>query len=499
MFYLTLLTFLPLATAVVIVLLARNDAVVSRYIALGGSLLTLLLVLYLVVTSHLDFSGTNGTHFMYEEHVPWLPQIGSSYHLGMDGLSLLLVLLTTILVPVAILMSNESITERVPLYMGLVLLLETSLLGVFLSLDLILFYVFWEGVLIPAYLLIGVYGGERRVYAALKYVLYTMIGSLLMLVGVVGVYVFSPLRSTFDIVSLSQPQALASPALQVPLLIFFGLAFAIKSALFPFHSWAPDVYGESATPTTMLLAGVVSKMGVYGFLRIALPLFPAATRQFAGVAATLAVIGIIYGALLALAQLDAKRLVACSSISHMCFILLGVFALNEQGVQGATLQMFNHGITTAALFAIIGAIAWRWGTTDLRRLEGLGQRARVLSVVFIVVALSSLGLPGLNSFAGEFLILLGAFRDAGVFGVAGTIGVILAAWYMLRLYQGIMQGAKIEPSERPTHGIALRANELAALLPLIVLIVWIGVAPAGWLHPASSAARYIVDAVSGAH
>nr|MDQ2828670.1 NADH-quinone oxidoreductase subunit M [Chloroflexota bacterium] len=339
MFYLTLLTFLPLATAVVIVVLARNDAVVSRSIALGGSLLTLLLVLYLIITSHLNFSGTNGTHFMYEEHVPWLPQIGSSYHLGMDGLSLLLVLLTTILVPVAILMSNESITERVPLYMGLVLLLETSLLGVFLSLDLILFYVFWEGVLIPAYLLIGVYGGERRVYAALKYVLYTMVGSLLMLVGVVGVYAFSPLRSTFDIVSLSQPQALASPALQVPLLIFFGLAFAIKSALFPFHSWVPDVYGESATPTTILLSGVVSKMGVYGFLRIALPLFPAATRQLAGVAATLAVIGIIYGALLALAQLDAKRLVACSSISHMCFILLGVFALNEQGVQGATLQM----------------------------------------------------------------------------------------------------------------------------------------------------------------
>jgi len=499
MFYLSLLTFLPLVAAVVIVLTARNDGYVARYTALGGSLLTLALVIYLVVTSRLDFSGTSGSHFRYEERVPWLPQIGASYHLGLDGLSLLLVLLTTILVPVAILMSNETITERVPLYMCLVLLLETSLLGVFLSLDLILYYVFWEGVLIPAYLLIGVYGGERRVYAALKYVLYTMAGSLLMLVGVVGVYAFSPLRSTFDIVDLSQPGALASPALQVPLLIAFGLAFAIKSALFPFHSWVPDVYGESATPTTMLLAGVVSKMGVYGFLRIALPLFPDASRQLAGVAATLAVIGVIYGALLALAQFDAKRLVACSSISHMGFILLGVFALNEQGVQGATLQMFNHGITTAALFAIVGVIAWRWGTTDLRRLEGLGQRARLLSIVFLVVALSSLGLPGLNSFAGEFLILLGAFRDVGIFGVAGTIGVILAAWYMLRLYQGMMQGAKMEPTTTPAHGVALRANELLALLPLVVLIVWIGVAPNGWLRPAATAAQYIVSAVGGAH
>jgi len=497
MFYLTLLTFLPLATAVVIVLLARNDAYVARYTALGGSLLTLLFALYLVVNSGLNFSTTGATRFMYEERVPWLPQIGASYHLGLDGLSLLLVLLTTIVVPVAILMSNESVSERVPLYMALVMLLETSLLGVFLSLDLILFYVFWEGVLIPAYLLIGVFGGERRVYAALKYVLYTMVGSLLMLVGVVGAYVYSPLHNTFDIVALSQ--APASPALQVPLLIAFGLAFAIKSALFPFHSWVPDVYGESATPTTILLAGVLSKMGVYGFLRIALPLFPDASRQLAGVAATLAVIGIIYGALLALAQFDAKRLVACSSISHMGFILLGVFALNEQGVQGATLQMFNHGITTAALFAIVGAIAWRWGTTDLRRLEGLGQRARLLAIVFMVVALSSLGLPGLNSFAGEFLILLGAFRDVGIFGVAGTIGVILAAWYMLRLYQGIMQGAKMEPSETPLHGVALRANELAALLPLVALMVWIGVAPNGWLNPAATAARYIVSAVSGAH
>jgi NADH-quinone oxidoreductase subunit M len=399
-----------------------------------------------------------------------------------------------IITPVAIFMAAESVTERVPLYMSLIMLLETSLLGVFLSLDLVLFYVFWEGVLIPAYLLIGVWGGERRIYAALKYVIYTMVGSLLMLVGVVFVYVYST-KHTFDIPTLIT--APVSPSLQTPLLIAFGLAFAIKSALWPFHSWVPDVYTESATPTTIMLAGVLSKMGTYGFLRIALPMFPSATRSLAGVGASLAVIGILYGALLALTQWDAKRLVACSSISHMCFILLGIFALNMQGVQGATLQMVNHGVTIAALFAIVAAIAWRWGTTDLRRLGGLGHRALVLAAIFSLVTLSALGLPGLNSFPGEFLILLGAYRAAGVYGVLGTIGVILAAWYMLRLFQGAMHGPMVEGADSPAHGVALSANELAALLPLAVLIVWIGVFPNGWLHPASYTSQAIVSLVGG--
>jgi NADH-quinone oxidoreductase subunit M len=238
-------------------------------------------------------------------------------------------------------------------------------------------------------------------------------------------------------------------------------------------------------------------MGVYGFLRIALPMFPSAMRTFAAVASTLAVIGILYGALLALAQTDAKRLVACSSISHMCFILLGVYSLNMQGVQGATLQVVNHGVTTAALFAIVAALAWRWGTTDLRRLGGLGSRALVLTAIFSVVTLSALGLPGLNSFPAEFLILLGAFRVAGAYGVFGTIGVILAAWYMLRLFQGAMHGPQVEGTDRPAHGMALQANELVALLPLVALIVWIGIAPNGWLHPMAPVAQAIVTAVSG--
>ena len=489
---LTVLVFLPLFTAVVIALIARNDATVSRYLALGGSLLTAALTVYLV--TRFDF-GASG--FQFQEHTTWLPAINASYHLGVDGVSLLLVILTVIVTPVAVLMSQETLTERVPLYMALLMLLETSLLGVFLSLDLLLFYIFWEGVLIPAYLLIGVWGGPRRIYAALKYVIYTMLGSLLMLVGVIGVYVYSTAHS-FDI-----PALLAAPvssSLQMPLLIAFGLAFAIKSALWPFHSWVPDVYTESATPTTIMLAGVVSKMGVYGFLRLALPLFPNAMHNVAaGVGAALAVIGILYGALLALTQWDAKRLVACSSISHMCFILLGVFALNMQGVQGATLQMVNHGVTTAALFAIVAAIAWRWGTTDLRQLGGLGKKALVLAAIFMLVTLSALGLPGLNSFPAEFLILVGAFRAAGAYGVLGTLGVILAAWYMLRLFQGTMHGPEVEGAGTPAHGVALRANELVALLPLVVFIVWIGVVPGGWLRPTAAAAQLIVNAVGGGH
>lgn len=489
---LSLLVFLPLIFAAAIVLVSGNDATVSRYLALIGSVLTAALAVYIVV--RFNFNAAIG-QFQFEDQVTWLPQIGASYHVGLDGLSLLLVILTVVVTPVAILMSNDSVQERVPLYMALLLLLETSLLGVYTSLDLVLFYIFWEGVLIPAYLLIGVWGGERRIYAALKYVIYTMLGSLLMLVGVVGVYVYSRAHS-FDIPALIA--APVSSTLQPWLLITFGLAFAIKSALWPFHSWVPDVYTESATPTTIMLAGVVSKMGVYGFLRLGLTLFPAASHTFQGVASALAVVGILYGALLALTQTDAKRLVACSSISHMNFIFLGIFALNMQGVQGATLQMLNHGVTTAALFAIVAAIAWRWGTTDLRLLGGLGRRALLLTAIFMVVTLSALGLPGLNSFPAEFLILVGSYRATGVFGVLGTLGVILAAWYMLRLFQGAMHGPSIQNADTPAHGLALQANELIALLPLVALIIWIGLVPGGWLQPASSAARAIVAAVGGA-
>ncbi len=488
---LSLLVFLPLLFAVAIVLIARTDALVSRYTALGGALLTAALAVVIVL--RFDFAGSG---FQLQERATWLPQIGASYHLGIDGLSLLLVILTVAVTPVAILMASaDNLSDRVPLYMALILLLETSLLGLFVSLDLVMFYIFWEAVLIPAYLMIGVWGGERRIYAAIKYVVYTMAGSLLMLVGVVGVYVYSTAHS-FDIPALLA--APVAPSLQMALLLAFGLAFAIKSALWPFHSWVPDVYTESNVPTTIMLAGVVSKMGAYGFLRLALPLFPSAAHTLQGVASALAVVGILYGALLALTQTDARRLVACSSISHMGFILLGIFALNMQGVQGATLQMVNHGITTAALFAIVAMIAARWGTTDLRRLGGLGSRALVLTAIFMLVTLSALGLPGLNSFPAEFLILLGAYRTSGVYGVLGTLGVILAAWYMLRLFKHSMHGPEMEGAATPALGLQLRINELSALLPLVVLIVWIGVVPGGWLQPAASAARAIIGAVSGA-
>jgi len=491
---LSLLIFLPLVFGAIIVAVAssgRAEANTYRSIGLAGSVVTAAVVLFIVMTQY----SWNQAGYQLVEQTSWLPALNSSYHLGLDGLSLLLVILTVLITPIAILVSSESITERTATYVGLVLLLETALLGVFLSLDLILYYVFWEGVLIPTYLLIGVWGGTRRVYAAIKYVLYTMVGSLLMLVGVVGVYVYSSAH-TFDIPALSAASASVSVPIQTALLVTFALAFGIKSALWPFHSWAPDVYTESATPTTIMLSGVVSKMGVYGFLRIALPIFPMASHNLAPIGAAFAVVGILYGALLALTQTDAKRLVACSSISHMGFILLGVFALNAQGVQGATLQMLNHGVTTTALFVIVGAIAWRWGTTDLGKIAGLGRDARVLAAVFLLVTLSSLGLPGLNSFAGEFLILLGAFENSSILGILGTVGVILAAWYMLRLFQGAMHGPEPEATANPARGFALRNYEMVALVPLLVLIVWIGVAPGGWLHPDSYVTQMIVHTVS---
>ena len=298
-------------------------------------------------------------------------------------------------------------TERLQYYLTLLLFLEGALLGVFTALDLVLFYFFWEAVLIPAYFMIGTWGGDRRIYAAFKYVLYTMTGSLLMLVGILLLFAQSTPHS-FDLTTLiAHPLA---PDVQKPVFLAFALAFGIKAALFPFHSWVPDVYTESNAPTAIILSGVLSKMGIYGFLRIGLPLFPDAVRYFSPALMILSAIGIVYGALLCLYQRDGKRLVACSSIAHLGFIMLGIFSLSSQGVQGATLQAVNHGVTIAALFAILAVIAGRWGTTDLSKLSGLAKKAPVTAAIFLLATLSALGLPGLNGFAGEFLILVGSFQ-----------------------------------------------------------------------------------------
>ena len=510
----TWLYVIPALTAVILFLLPRGNDSTLRFVALAGSVVTLAAAGKVL----LDYTvGAPG--FQLQQQAPWIPQLGVNYHVGVDGLSLILILLTTIVVPVAIWSSVTSIQHRLREFLALLMVLEASVLGVFVALDVVLFYFFWEGMLIPTYFLIGVWGGQRRIYAALKYILYTMAGSLLMLVGVIGVYFFAhnaagtPLRS-FDMVVLTQSSVFGLNA-QAWLFVAFGLAFAIKAAVFPLHTWLPDVYTESAMPVTIVMSAVLSKMGIYGFLRFCLPLFPSASHRFAGVISFLALVGILYGALLALSQKDIKRLVACSSISHLGFITLGVFAFTVQSIQGATLQLLNHGIIIAALFLIVGQIYQRWGTTRLAELGGFANGTPVLAAAFLFVTLAALGLPGLNGFVGEFLILLGTFPNNPLYASLATIGVILAAAYMLRLFQGVMHGpgpgvarpadGSGGPEEGQHHHSAAAAaapargvpdlrigQEWPALAPLLVLILWIGVAPNGWLTPTGTTAQQIV-------
>lgn len=481
---LSAIVFVPLIGGLIAAALPRQFAWLW---ALGVALLDLIFAVVL----GLQFAQTNGG-FQFTEHQPWIPGLGLDYRLGVDGISLFLVLLTSLLAVVALAASREQAQDpkRSGTYFALMLLLVTGIQGVFLATNVFLFYVFWEIMLVPAYLLIGTFGGPRRAYAAIKFVIYTAIGSLLMLAGVIGLGAAasnSVGHYTLDLPTLLR--AHLAPEAQGVLFLAFFAAFAVKSPLFPFHAWLPDAYTEAPTPVTVLLAGAMSKTGAYGFIRFCLPLFPNAVRQAAPIIETLAVIGILYCAVQTLVQTDFKRLLAYSSVSHMGVILLGIFALNAQGLDGAVLQMVNHGITTGALFLIAGLIAERANTRSIKDLGGMATRLPLLAVVFCVAALSSLGLPGLNSFAGEFLALLGAFRSNITFGVLGTLVVIPAAWYLLRFFQGVMEGPlPPKPAEDPAIPAAnlprpaavrdLNLGELAILAPLLALMVLIGFVPA---------------------
>jgi NADH-quinone oxidoreductase subunit M len=477
---------------------------VTPRIAFATAFTFALAQLILVIVAYLQYRGEPLSQQVYEISAPWIPALNINLKFGYDGMSLLFLLLTSILTPVTVLVANFTVRDRLQIYLALLLFLEGSLIGVFMSLDLVLFYFFWEAVLIPAYFMIGAWGGPRRIYAAFKYVIYTMFGSLLMLVGILLLFAQSSPHS-FDYLTLA-----AHPLpvdIQKEVFLAFALAFGIKAAVFPFHSWVPDVYTESSPPTAVILSGVLSKMGIYGFLRFCLPLFPDASRYFGPAIMVLAVIGIVYGALLALGQTDIKRLVACSSIAHLGFITLGIFSLTTFGIQGATLQAVNHGITIAALFILVAVIAAHWGTTELGKLGGLAAKGPITAAIFLVVTLSALGLPGLNGFTGEFLILLGTFQTNVADAVVGTVGVVFAAAYMLRLFQGVEHGplgpaGMSGPSPAPSDATAgwwseMSLQEYASLLPLVVLIVWIGVAPGGWLNPTLSFAHSVMTAVGG--
>jgi NADH-quinone oxidoreductase subunit M len=461
---LTILWLLPLAGGALVAFLpARLSKLVSVVIAI------ITLGIAIGVAALFDPSAHS---YQFSVAVPWIPQLSIFYRLGVDGISIWLIVLNAFLTVIAVLATPVSM-KNVNRFLGLILAMGAGLAGVFMAVDLVLFYVFWEAMLIPAYFLLWLFGeGDRPGRAAVKFVLYTLAGSLLMLVGVIGEYVFTGSK-TFDLATLAT--LAPSSSIQFALFFVFALAFAIKTPLFPFHGWLPDAYRVAPTPMLITFAGVMGKAGAYGFLRIAIPLFPNPVLwwDWRWVIPVLAVAAIIWGALMAIAQRDMKMVVAYSSVSHMGFIVLGIFAFNVQGQQGAILQMVNHGIIVPALFLLVAWIADRAGTRDRSALAGLARRMPVMAGVFIIVVLAALGLPGLNSFVGEFLTLLGAWERAPVLAVFGAVGLVLAPVYMLRLFQGAMQG---EPTDqKPMPDIYTR--QLVLLAPLILLMFVIGIYP----------------------
>ncbi len=469
---LSVVTFLPLVGAVLLLFVPQQNESLIKRLALAVSLLTFAVSLLLYAYFE---SGTAAMQF--SESVPWVRELGISYQLGVDGISLWLVLLTTFLTPLAILSSWTSIKDRLKEYMIVMLLLETGMIGVFVATDLFLFYVFWEAMLIPMYFLIGVWGGPRRIYAAIKFVLFTMAGSVLMLVAILAVAFQSQKTSgalTFDLFQLMKTPV--APDMQAWLFAAFALAFAIKVPVFPLHTWLPDAHVEAPTAGSVLLAGVLLKMGVYGYLRFAIPLFPQAARDFAPLLAILGIIGIIYGALVAMVQPDIKKLVAYSSVSHLGFVVLGAFAFTAQGISGGILQMVNHGLSTGALFLLVGMLYERTHTRMVADYGGLARRIPVFTAFFLIVMLSSIGLPGLNGFVGEFVILLGVFRANALWAALGATGVILAAWYMLGMYQRVFHGEPKE-NEHIRHLTDVNWREVAMLVPIVILMFVIGVYP----------------------
>jgi len=492
---LSLITFLPLIGGIVVLCLPRERLRLIRWIALGFAWVDLMIVLGLVLAYSqaipninafiVGASVTSAYYTTVHEQVTWIATQGFSlnYSLDVDGISLLLVALTSLLTVVCI-GASFRIEQKLKNYMAFMLLLECGILGVFLASNLFLFYIFWELMLIPAYFLVGSWGGEHRIYAAIKFVLYTSVGSLLMLAGIIALgYYHQRLVGgayTLDLATLLNGKL--DPTVQMWLFLAMGAAFAVKVPLIPFHSWLPDAYSEAPAPVTAMLAGAMSKTGAYGFLRFCIPLFPNAAHTLAPLVSTLAVIGILYCALLALVQIDMKRLLAYSSISHLGIIMLGMFAFNVQGVEGSVMQMVNHGITITALFLIAGYIETRTGTRRLSDFGGLAKRIPVLAVVTFIAALSSLGLPGLNSFAGEFLALLGIFQSSTLFGILGTAVIVPAAWYMIRFFQGVMEGPRkidgpVAALERKNLLSDIQLGEFLCILPLLILIFYIGFQP----------------------
>ncbi len=471
---LSLLTFLPLIGALFI-LLIRGDKKVAdrnaRWAALYTSVFTFLLSLYLLS----GFDGTSAA-FQFTEKVTWLPSLNISYHMGVDGISLFFVILATFLTPICILASWHAIETRVKEYMIAFLVLETFMIGTFCALDAVLFYVFFEGVLIPMFLIIGVWGGPRKIYSAFKFFLYTLLGSVLMLVALLTLYFQT---GTTDI-----PMLMENPVtrdIQLWLWLAFFASFAVKMPMWPVHTWLPDAHVEAPTAGSVILAGVLLKMGGYGFLRFSLPIFPEATEFFAPMVFWLSVIAIIYTSLVALVQEDMKKLIAYSSVAHMGFVTLGIFTLTTQGMEGAVFQMLSHGLISAALFLCVGVVYDRLHTRDMSRYGGLVKNMPKYAVIFMIFMLGSVGLPGTSGFVGEFLSLLGAYQVDKIVAAFATTGLILGAAYMLVLYRRVVFGEQVNKDAAAMPDLDKR--EIAIFVPLVVLVIWLGVQPSLIMAP----------------
>jgi NADH-quinone oxidoreductase subunit M len=489
-YYLSIILFTPLAGALLLLLVNKQNQNAIRWIANGVALLG-----FLVSIPLWFWYNPQNAEFQFVERAAWIPSIGAEYFLGVDGFSTLLILLTTMMGSIAVLSSWTAITERVKEYYIFLLVLQTGMLGAFMALDFLLFFLFWEVMLVPMYFLIGIWGSDRRLYSAIKFFLYTLVGSVVMLLGILALYFYNHTATgvyTFDI---TQFQRLNVPFnLQWWIFLGFFLGFAIKVPMFPFHTWLPDAHTDAPTAGSVILAAVLLKMGTYGFLRFSLPILPDASRHFVPMMVVLSIVGIVYGALVALAQKDWKRLVAYSSVSHMAMVMLGMFALNPVGITGSIVQQLNHGISTGALFLIVGIVYERRHTREISEYGGLSKVMPVYAAIFLIMTMSSIGLPTLNGFIGELLILQGVFATNKVWAAFAASGVVLGAAYMLYLYQRTMFGKVENPKNERL--LDLNHREFATFAPLLVLAIWIGLYPAPFLRRLDTSVQRIVARVS---